>query len=416
MSLIDFFRPRERYGWLMVTVSCLILGMAMGTLFSISVFLKPLAAEFGWTRGDTSLAYSSAAILNGLSGVVMGALADRFTARPLVLFGALVLGSSLLMLSRVEHLWQFYLLYGPMIGALALAAFLTPLLSNVGFWVEKHRGLAIGIAMGGQSLGGAAVPLIARFLISEYGWRQAYFTMGVVAFALLVPLSLLVREPPGLAEAKAASREASRRPSRVTPRIAPGRLVTILCFAIVLCCICMSLPVVHLVALATDNGIAPASAAAILGLMMLVSIVGRVGIGKVADLIGGLRALFLASAVQTVFIFWFTQMHAPAGFFVIAVLFGIGYGGVIPAYAIILREQIPAHRMGRMVGLVFLFANVGMGTGGYLGGLLFDLSGSYTLPYAVGALAGVLNLVVVGSLLFYLGTRRPGLQPQAAEA
>jgi MFS family permease len=416
LFLIDFFRPRERYGWLMVGVACIMLGMGMGSLFSISVFLKPVAAEFGWPRGDTAFAYSSAAILNGVSGIVMGALADRFSARPIVLFGSLVLGGSLILLGHIDSLWQFYLLYGPLIGALALATFLTPLLTSVSFWVEKHRGLAIGIVMGGQSLGGAVVPVVARHLISAVGWRETYVILGTAALLLLVPLALLVREPPGLAEAKAFSRRAGRQGGRGNLPIDPAVLLGVLCCAIVLCCICMSIPVVHLVSLATDNGIPPETAAVILGLMMAVSIIGRVGVGKVADLIGGVRALLLASAIQTVFIFWFTQMRSPAGFYLISVLFGIGYGGVIPSYAIIVREQLPVHSMGRWVGLVFFFGNLGMGSGGYLGGLLFDLSGSYTLPFAAGAAAGVLNLVVVGSLLFFLNSRTAALRTRAAEA
>lgn len=406
MASIVFFRTPERYGWLLVFASAIIVGAALGSLFSISVFLKPLSAEFGWPRGDTAFAYTSAAVLNGLSGVLMGSLADRYSARPIVLFGGVMLGGSLVLAGHITSLWQLYVIYGPMMGAMGLGTFIAPLVANIGFWLEKNRGLAIGTVIAGQSLGGAVVPVIARHLISTVGWREAYITLGIATWLIVLPLGLLIREAPGAAETKAASRLASRERGAPKSGVDSRKLTFVLCVAILLCCVAMVVPVVHLVALITDHGISAKTAANIFGVMMVFSMISRVGVGKLADMIGGIRALLVCSATQTMFIFWFTQMYSPPGFYVIAVLFGIGYGGVIPAYAIIVREQLPVHGVGGAVGLVFLFGNVGMGGGGYLGGLLYDLSGSYTLSYAVGTAAGVANLLVVGSLLIYLGKRR----------
>ena len=225
----------------------------------------------------------------------------------------------------------------------------------------------------------------------------------------MLPLALLIGERPGIAEAKRLSRAAEKAPGHARPLMEPWKMTAVLCTAIVMCCICMSIPLVHVVALVTDVGISGTTAAGIFSAMMLTSIVGRVGIGKLADYIGGIRALLLASAGQTVMIFWFTQMTTPPGFYLIAALFGLGYGGVIPAYAIIIREYFPLHRVGMTVGLVFFFGNLGMGLGGFLGGLLFDLSGTYTLSYATGAATGTVNLLIVGSLLYFLSTQRPSL-------
>jgi MFS family permease len=163
-----------------------------------------------------------------------------------------------------------------------------------------------------------------------------------------------------------------------------------------------------------DRGIDAPTAAGVLTLMMIVSILGRIGIGKVADAIGGVRALLLASATQTALIFWFTQAATPAGFYIVAVLFGLGYGGVIPAYAVIIRELVEPGRVGRVTGLVMLFGNIGMGTGGFLGGALYDWSGTYTLSFASGALAGMVNLAIAASLLAYLRARQPALAPARA--
>lgn len=412
MALFETLRKPENYGWVMVAVAATILAMGMGTLFSISVYLKPLSAEFGWARGETALAYSSAAFLVGLSGIATGALADRFSTRPIVLIGAVVMGGALVSLGFVESLWQLYAVYGPLLGAFGLATFMTPLITNVGFWFTRNRGMAIGTVIAGQSLGGAIIPPLARVLLSRFGWRASYMILGALAWAVVVPLALLVRDAPGAAEAKAAARRAAGGAAR--PSISPTVLTAALSGGSILCCICMSIPLVHVVALATDKGIAAGPAASVLSVLMLTSMVGRIGIGKVADYIGGIPCLLLSSGIQTVMIFWFTQMETVPGFYLIAVLFGVGYGGVIPSYAIILRELMPAHRVGSSVGTVMFFANMGMATGGFVGGRFFDLTGGYTLSYATGALTGALNLIVIGTLFFHYTTRRATLSVNPA--
>ena len=393
----------------MVFVASAAMALGQGSLFSFSVFLKPIAAEFGWARGETALAYTSATFLNGLFGIAMGMLADRYATRPIVLMGSVVLGGALVLLSRMDSLWQFYIYYGALMGGFALGAFLTPLVTNVGFWFERNRGVALGIVLAGQSLGGTLMPLYARWLLDNLGWRDAYLIMGLTAWAVVVPLALLIREAPGVEEAKVISRAAGAHPG--ARGIRPGVMAGVLGAAIVLCCINMSIPIVHLVALGTDKGISRENAATVLALMMFASIFGRVGIGKVSDWIGGMRALFLASSVQTLMIYGFPMAEGLPQLYVVALLFGVGYGGVIPAYAIIIREVMPMHLAGWAVGIVFFFGNVGMGIGGFLGGWLYDLSGSYNLSYATGAATGVMNLLIVGSLIWRYGRPQAPLQP-----
>ena len=402
MKLLQRHVPRHVYAWVIVGVSCLLMGMAFGTLIAVSVVLKPLEAEFGWERGVTSFAYSSASFMTGLLGIGMGRLVDRMPPRWLLLPGALVLGAGQLLLSRIDSLWQLYLIYGLMVGGLGNGCILIPLLTNVGLWFDRHKGIAIGAVLAGQSLGGAVMPAVMRALLAEMHWREAYVVLGLAAWAVMLPLGLLVRAPPGLAQLRADAREAGARAGAP----APTRLTGTLCAAIVCCCVCMAIPVIHLYPLAVEGGFGPTQAALVLGVLMSVSIVGRVGVGRLADAVGGIRSLLLASGVQTITIFWFAQMSTLPGLLLIAVLFGLGYGGVIPSYAIIIRELIPVHRVGATTGLVFFFGNVGMSLGGYLGGLLYDLSGGYQASYAAGALAGVANLAIVGSLLFVTRTRQ----------
>jgi MFS family permease len=398
----------ERDGWIMVAVSAVVIGTGFGTLWSFPIFLKPLAAEFGWLRGETALAYSAATFLIGLMGIIMGGLADRFSARPLVLMGAIVLGTSQLLLGYIQSLWQLYLIYGVLVGGFAISAFYVPLVSNVGFWFERNKGLAIGITLGGQVAGAAIVPFVVRILISTMGWRATYVTMGIIIWLLLIPLSFLIRRPPGhgpAANAASAPRQWTRREGAA---ISPARLITVLSIAIVFCCICMAIPLIHGVSRASDAGIGAESAAAVLSLMMIGGFVGRIGSGKISDHIGGMRTLLLASGIQTLTVFWYSQLGDIAAFYILALLFGVGYGGVMPSYAIIIHEMVPANLAGRALGIVYFLGNVGMGLGGYFGGLLYDVSGAYTLTFALGVPVGVINLTIIGSLWYFIRTRTPG--------
>ena len=384
-------------------------GMAFGSLISVSVFLRPLEAEFGWDRSATSFAYSIGAFTTGILGIGMGRLVDRFSPRPLLVAGAVILGSGYVLASRMEGLWEFYAIYAVLVGGLGGGSFMVPLVANVGFWFDKHRGVAIGMVLAGQSLGGALVPSLTRALVEALPWRDAYLVLGLVVWAVMLPAALLVKASPTLAAMRAAAQAGASQ-----PLIRPARLTATLCVAIVACCICMAIPIVHVYPLAVEAGLPTVQAAAVLAALMTVSIVGRVGIGKVADHIGGVRSLLLASGVQTVMIYGFTQTTSFAGLLLIAVLFGVGYGGVVPSYAIIVREQIPLGHVGGAMGVVFFFGNLGMSLGGYLGGLLYDLSGGYPASYAAGALAGAVNLAIVGTLLVVMLRARLGPQPVAA--
>lgn len=399
----------SRKAWLMAFSSSLLLGAAFGTMLCVTVFLKPLEAEFGWERGVTSFAYSISAFFVGSFGIGMGKLVDRISVRPILLFGAVMMGISQLLLSRIDSLWQLYLIYGLLVGALANGSFLVPLMTNIGFWFERNRGMAVGVVMAGQSLGGALMPALARWLVATLGWREAYLTLGGISMTVLVLLALIVRDPPGIATTKANAKV--NGPSRA--EIAPGPLTATLCLAIVLCCICMSIPLIHIYPLALEQGLLPSAAAGVLSVIMVTSIVGRVGSGRLADRIGGVRTLLVASGLQTVMVFWFSQLSTLPWFIAVGIFYGIGYGGVIPSYAIIVREMIPTHRVGAVMGMVFFFGNLGMALGGFLGGVIYDWSGGYPTSYATGALAGMANLAIVGGLLLVIRMRKPPIHAPA---
>lgn len=398
----------SRYAWMLVVVSSVFMGVAAGSLLSISVFLKPLVAEFGWLRAETALGYTAGALAMGVGGIVMGYLSDRFSTRRVVLVGVGFLGVSLVLLASQSSLWEFYLYYC-ILGGIGASALDVPLLANVGHWFERNKGLALGIATAGRGLGQGLVPFLAGLLIAEYGWREAYFALGVVAVMVLFPLAWLVRSPPGLETAKTAARQASAEAQRQAFILEPRTAVTWLSVAAVFCCACMSTAMVHTVALARDAGIDEKSAAGIVLVIYVAGFFGRIVFGKLGDHIGGPRAYLTASAIQTALIFWLTQIESLFGFYTLAIVLGFGMNAVMTCLMVCVREMTPVHSRGVSTGIVLLFGWIGMGLGGYQGGYFFDLTGSYTLSYANAALAGVVNMVIVGSLIYYAGRMRARL-------
>ncbi len=398
----------SRYAWMIVVISSVLMGMGAGALVSISVFLKPVIAEFGWLRAETALAYTAGAIAMGIGGIVMGYLSDRYTTRRVALSGIVFLGVSLVLLGTQTSLWQFYVFYCLM-GGLGAAALDAPLLANVGTWFERNKGLALGVATAGRSLGQGLVPFLGGLLIAAYGWRHAYLILGALSLAILAPLAWWVRSPPGLEAAKTAARATSASAQRNAFPVEPWVAVAWLSVAAVFCCLCMGTPMVHSVALARDVGIDEKSAAGIILLIYVSGFFGRIFFGKIADHIGGIRAYLTASFIQTAFVFWFTQLDSLMSFYVLAVLFGFGMSGVMTCLIVSVREMTPVYMRGTSTGTVFLTAWIGMGVGGYQGGYFFDLSSAYVIPYANAAGAGLVNLAIVASLLFYFTKRKAEL-------
>ncbi|MEE8395197.1 MAG: MFS transporter [bacterium] len=399
------------YGWVMVAVAGTYMGIGSGVLNSMSVFLVPVSTSMGWLRGQTAFAYLAATMAMGVGGILTGYLSDRFSTRPVVLAGAVGLGLWLLLLAGQSELWQFYLLYF-LLGGLGFSAFTAPMQSNVGSWFSRNRGTAIGLVNVGRSMGGAVVPFFAGSVIAASGWRTAYATLGIATLVVLVPLALLVRRPPAVAAARQAAASANGAAaggagagraavSDVVGRLGTGRSVLWIGVCGLFCCLCMAVPLVHVVALARDRGIAAQSAAGIITVIMVAGVFGSVTFGRLADRFGQVKTYWFASAWQTASVFWFTQVDTLAGFFVIALLFGWGFSGVMTCLITCIQGMTPVARRGISTGIVTLFAWAGMGTGGFLGGLFFDLTGDYTLSFAFATAAGLANLVAVGSLFLY---------------
>ena len=337
----------HRYGWVIVAVSTVSLALGFGAGGTVSVFMKPFEQEFGWLRADISMAYTMHTIGAAIGGLVWGSLSDRVGARTIAFIGAVAMSVGLAALRWQDGLWSLYLLYF-LIGAVGFACLFTPLLALSGLWFNARKGLAIGIVTAGGALGQGVVPYAAQFLITEFGWRAAALYLGAGYFVLLVPLLFLLRPAPSVAQSQD---QADRSDSNLwnTPHA-----ITIpwLGLAGLFCCICMAVPLVHLVPLGIGLGCSPQTAAGLLLSLMISGVFGRLFFGWLADRIGGLLAYFLASLAQTAVVFWFTQTNDIATLFQLSVLFGFGFAGVMTCLLICAREAAPLRMSGMAMAIV----------------------------------------------------------------
>jgi MFS family permease len=391
----------DRYGWVMVGVTFGLTALAFGGLAGVSVFLKPLAQEFGWSRGEVSFGYTAIAMSSAVAGLFWGWAADRVGTRPLALIAVAAISAATILLSQQAALWQFYLFYF-LFGAFGLGALSAPLYAAGGFWFSRNKGLALGLMAAGGAVGQGVTPFVARLLITEHGWRTTYLVLGLAYLVCALPLALLVRDPPARINARKNLPTGHAAESPVA--LSPTATLTWISAAVVFCCICMAVPIVHLVPLLTDRGVPPETAAGVLFALMIAGAVGRILGGKLGDIVGALPAYMMMSFGQTVLVIWFAYLNWMPGIWVLAVLFGLFFSGVMVSILNCVRVMIPARLSGRGMAVAGLFGWMGMGLGGVQGGVLFDLTGDYQWSYTASAVAGVINLVILSG--FYAHLRR----------
>lgn len=385
--------PQPRYAWIMVAVAFGLQTLSFGGVGSVGVFLKPLTEEFGWSRGEVSAGYSALALSAAAFGILWGWLADRKGARHIALFGVLMMGISFFALSWTGSLWYYYLMYFAF-GALGNSAVGTPIYATVGYWFTRNQGLAIGVMAAGGAFGQAVVPFGARLLITAWDWQTAYAVIGVAFLVIGIPLALLVRDPP--ARLVVANRQATPQPVIGAENLAPPALVLpFLSAAAFFCCICMSVPIVHTVALVSDRGFAPEAAASVLLVLMIAGIGGRILGGRLADMVGPLNGWMLMSLGQTALVFAFPFVEGLWATWVLAAIFGVVYSGDMSSILVTARMMLPARIAARSLGIVIFFGWLGMGTGAWGGGAIFDVAGDYVWSYAVAAVGGIVNLLIL---------------------
>ena len=377
------------YGWVMVFAVFLLSALAFGALGSISVFLKPLSSEFGWSRGETSLGYTVISLSSALFGILWGYIADRFGTRWFGLTAALAMSASLFALSQQQSIWQFYGLYF-LFGAFGNAMVTSPLFANVGFWFTHKPGLALGITAAGGAVGQAVVPYLCALSLEANGWQTTYILSAVAYLALALPVALLIRESPG----REAARMNGNAPQH-TFVLAEGEVIAWISSAIIFCCTCMAVPIVHLVPLLTDAGRTLDQASTVLMVLMFSGALGRILGGKLGDLIGPLPSYMVMSAGQTLSVLWFPFLDSTAAIYLIAIFFGFTYSGVMSAILVCTRMMVSANYAARAMSITSFFGWFGMGAGGFMGGYLFDLTGNYDTSFIAAMAVGCINLGIL---------------------
>lgn len=395
------------YRWIIVAASSVVLAISMGAIVNgMSAFVVPMQQAFGWARADVALINVAGIVGLAFGGILMGHLADRMGTRPVVLFGATVLGLCYLAAAYVGTLWQYYALMF-LAGSLGASAIFAPVLAAVGRWFPVGAGLAIGIVSAGQAIGQGGVPFASSFMIRNLGIDGALGLTGGIMLAVLVPLSLLIRHPPRDSGSRLSVDNGSNGSYPPAVLVIPAMSA-----AVLMCCTCMSVPLMHLVPLVQDRGFQPEEASSVIFLMLVVAITGRIAFGRLADRIGALPAYMTATAWMTVMVYGFSVLDSLGGFYAYAAIYGFGYSGVMTGVLVSITMLTAPHQRATALGIITMFGWFGHASGGYLGGALFDLTGDYSAAYALAAAAGVANLIVVG--LLYLKIRGPHGRPAFA--
>ena len=380
----------SRRGVLVVLAATVTMAMGFGGLGLITVFMGPIEADLGWSRSATSLGYALSTAGMAIGGLFWGRLSDRMDVRSLLAIGATGMVASLMAMSILQSLLVFYIAH-VVYGGFGFSVLYATLLSTSGEWFPERRGMVTGLVTAGGALGQGVLPFFASFLINVFGWRGAFVGIGctiLVALALALPV---LKWPQGTRASAPFATGASETVKAETNTVA------ILALAAFLCCVCMGVPVVHMASFISGVCGSPSVGVNSLLIAMIAGAVGRVCCGLIADRVGPLKAYALASLIQTACVMAFPTLGDALSFMALSATFGFGFAGNMTCLALCVRQAVRANRFGGAIGVVMMVAWAGMAAGGYAGGVLFDLSVSYTLSFLLAGIAGVLNLAVIGT-------------------
>jgi MFS family permease len=396
-SLID-----SRYAALRLLVVLGVATLGNSGMYVLSVVLPAIQADFGVDRSQASFPYALTMIGFGLGGVLAGRWADRYGLARVVAIGAVGLSAGYVIAGLAPNLLVFDLAHGVLIGALGVACFFVPLIADTSLWWNRRRGIAVAVCASGNYVAGTLWPPIIQLGVERYGWRPTYIALGIVCGVGTALLATLLRQRPPMVQIGAPSAASAPAVDRERPfGLTPGQAQLALFVAGVGCCVAMSMPQVHIVAYCADLGYGAARGATMLSLMLGFGIVSRLASGWISDRIGGLRTLLLGSLLQGVALLLFLPFDSLVSLYVIAALFGLFQGGIVPSYAIIVRESFAPQEAGQRVGTVILGTLIGMALGGWMSGMVFDLTGSYTAAFVNGIAWNLLNFAIA----FWLFTR-----------
>ncbi|MCP5266310.1 MAG: MFS transporter [Burkholderiaceae bacterium] len=381
--------------WLRMLASLWLMMIGSAGMYVVTVVLPAVQAEFGVSRSDASLPYTLTMIGFGLGGIAMGRLADRFGIVLPLTIGAVSLAAGFSLASMAPGLLAFSAIQGLLIGFLGCSATFGPLVADTSLWFTRRRGIAVAICASGNYLAGTVWPPITEAMIAAWGWRDAYRVIGLVSILAMLPVGALLRaRAPALQPGAPVGASVQAGFS-----MSPNAATSLLAIAGVGCCVAMAMPQVHIVAYCGDLGYGAASGARMLSLMLAFGIVSRLVSGLVCDRIGGLRTLLLGASLQALALVLFLPFDGIVQLYLISALFGLFQGGIVPSYAIIVREHFPPAQAGARVGIVLMATLLGMALGGWASGRIFDLTGSYQAAFVHGIGWNLVNIAIVVFLM-----------------
>jgi MFS family permease len=383
--------------WLVTIAALAIASVCFGAPLVVTVALQPVAADLGGYRSIPSAALSLSMLGTGIGGLAMGWLADRIGVRLVVMLGATMVCTGLL-LSTGGQAWQLYLGHGLFVGLLGNATIHAPIYVYVTRWFEARRGTALALIASGQYLAGAAWPPVFERAIAAYGWRQCMIGFGVLVVAVVIPLAaLFLRAPPELPIPKSGTTGAAC--TSTVLELQPNTAFALLALASFLCCVPMAMPPSHLIAFCGDIGLTPAKGAAMLSILLVTAFVSRQLWGWISDRIGGLMTLLVGSLTQAAAMLGFLLTQDEVGLFVVAAAFGFGFSGLIPAYVLTIRQLFPAHEASWRISFLLLTAMSGMAAGSWIAGVIYDYAGFYAPAFAAGIAANGAHFCIITVLV-----------------
>ena len=389
------------YAWTRLALS-LALGTVGGVgMWSFMVALPAVQADFGITRGEVSLAFTLTMAGFGLGGILMGRLADRYGVIVPIVAGAWLLGVGYVLSTLAANLWQFALAQA-LIGLGSSGSFGT-LMADISHWFVRRRGLAVGITSSGNYLSGVIWPPLVQHFIASDGWRATHIGIGIACLCLMLPLALAMRRR--APTHSVAQNGQSPAGERAALGVSSNALMILLCIAGVACCVAMAMPQVHIVAYCGDLGYGPARGAEMLSAMLGFGLISRISSGFIADRIGGVTTLLISSVLQGIALVLYVFFDGLISLYVISALFGLFQGGIVPMYAILVRQYFAPREAGVRLGVILMATLGGMALGGWMSGFIFDLTGSYQAAFLNGIGWNLLNVTIATWLLLRPGRR-----------
>ncbi len=402
--------PDSSYAWFRLMISLLLATIGGIGIWSCVIILPYIQQEFGVDRAGASLPYTVTTIGFALGGVMGGRLADRYGITVPLVIAAVGLGAGLALGAMSQSYFQFLVIQALIVGFIGCSATFGPLVADVSQWFLKRRGMAVAIVASGNYVAGTIWPPILEGAASAYGWRTAFVALGVFCVVTMLPLAMLLRQRPRFDDRASPAAGNAKGLLPASPLLYPALVIAGLA-----CCVAMSMPQVHIVAYCADLGYGPAVGATMLSMMLGFGVVSRLLSGYFSDYLGGAGTLIIGSVLQALALLFYIPFDGLVPLYVVSAIFGLAQGGIVPSYALIIRDHYPAREAGFRISMVFTSTVLGMALGGWMSGEIFDYTGSYTAAFLNGFLWNLLNMSVAAWVLWgRLKNRRPPLQPVAA--